>query len=213
MDRSPTRRTPSPRTHKKTLSFRTGCVFFSLCRWYSSNLSDVTRIGIHPQRVWSMLPLLPDRAWRFHSLERIRQIQVWGQTWTWDLGWTCLYYRQKNPPNGGNVCHYLDWHRVGSISHSCALRWLVMPSIFRIAFDPTCQPPRMTSAIRKNLIIQVLGVHIWNPHPDKNPTCSTLGRKLKMRPSLGWSGHGASNSGSRSEICSLKNCVGLELWD
>ena len=153
MDRSPTRRTPSPRTHKKTLSFRAGCLFFSLCRWCSNCLSDVTWIGIHPRRVWSMLPLLPDRAWRFHSLERIRQIQVWGQTWTWGLGWTCFNYTHENAPNGASVCQFLDWHRSGSIWHSCALRWLVMPSIWRIAFEPICQPAKMMMSASAYLIL------------------------------------------------------------
>ena len=34
-----------------------------------------------------------------------------------------------------------------------------------------------------------------------------------MKSSLGGFALGASSSGSRSEICSLKNCVGLQLRD
>ena len=214
MVRSPTRRTPSPRIHKKTLSFRTGCLFFSLCRWYSSNLSDVTWIWSHPQRVWSMLPWLPCLGSHFHSWERIRWTWESDQSWTYGLGWTCLYYTHENAPNGANGVHFGDWHMLGSISHSWVLRCSVMPSICRIALLPTCQPPRMTNKIKTYLMQDLLeGIHIGTLRLGKIPTCPLLAHRLKMKSSLGWSGHGASNSGSRSEICSLKNCVGLQLRD
>ena len=71
---------------------------------------------------------------------------------SWNVGWTCLYYTHENAPNGASVCQFLDWHRVGSIWHSCALRWLVTSFMLLIAVSPITQPPRMTRAMRKNLI-------------------------------------------------------------
>ena len=147
MDRSPTRRPPTHRTHKKTLSFRTGCArLFNVCRWCSNCLSDVIWKWNHPRRVWSLLPWLLCLGWRFCSLALCR----W--TWVWDLCCSCFNYTHKNTPSGVSVCQFLDWHRLGSISHSCALRWLVISLMLFIAVSPITQPHEMTNRIKTYLI-------------------------------------------------------------
>ena len=137
----------------------------------------------------SMLPWLLCLGWRFRSLAHCR----W--TWEWVLCCSCFNYTHKNTPNGVSVCHYLDWHRDGSIWHSCALRWLVISFMLSMAVLPRTQPHPMTKATRKNLIVLL---HIWNQHPYRIPASEVLSPRLKMKLFLHGVGHLVTSNGLMS---------------
>ena len=137
----------------------------------------------------SMLPWLLCLGWRFRSLARCR--------WTleWVLCCSCFNYTHKNTPYGVSVCHYLDWHRDGSILHSCALRWFMVSFMLLIAVSPITQPHMMTSKIRAYLILLT---HTWYLHLDRMPTSQVLLPQLKMKLFLRGVGRLVTNNGLKS---------------